>query len=154
MNSHTSRAAPSPPAPPGPGRSGRVVAHLARLARLEFLPRKQFGERACLVGGSLAQQLNAKFPGAALDHARAARGDHSHCNAAFAQQFDALSVARIERLHLFTAVREIKPPVGEHAVDVENHELDAPRTLGRIRAHAQMTFALNRSCVFSAPVSL
>ncbi len=54
-----------------------------------------------------------------------ARGDHGDFDAVGQQALQAESVVHVERLHLAAVVGVDQAAVGEHAVDIEDRELDA-----------------------------
>ena len=77
-------------------------------------------------------------------------------DAALGEHLQAQPVAHVERLEGFALRAEPEPPVGQHAIDVEHHEPDAPRALGRVRRDLRHRLtrpsrAAGRSCSARRP---
>src|SRR3954467_2423352 len=65
-----------------------------------------------------------------------------------------MPVVRRECLQLLAARAVPERAVGEHAIDVENHQANAPRPLQDLSHDLfQITLARNRSCMLAAPIS-
>ena len=76
-------------------------------------------------------------------------------DAGFGEHLHSHAVARAECLQRLAVRPEPQAPVGQHAVDVERHQLESGRTrFGRRESLAhQITRACIRSCVLSAPIT-
>jgi len=96
-------------------------------------------ERRALVGDALQHDVDPEFGSAAGDRGRVAAREQPEAHARTREHLEPVAVVRIESLQRFPLRTDPQPPVGEHAVDVKEHQADAPRALGRLgarRAHA------------------
>src|SRR5438105_7625202 len=91
---------------------------------------------------------------------RAASGNDGERYAAFLQQLHAVAVEYGIGFHLLAAVGEIKPAIGEHAIDVASEQSYRLRPLAHFfgdrqgGAKTHRTFARNKSCRCKAPINL
>jgi hypothetical protein len=133
-----------------------VVAHIAAFFRCQTGLLEQVGERLGFVLHALIDVGDIHFLRPRRDDARLAPGDDRRFDAGLAQQLHAVPVHRVERLHRVAFRRKQQAAVGQHTVDVENHQLDAACAFsgGKGGDSHQITFFENRSCMLSAPISL
>ena len=119
-------------AQPHHGEIGPVVAHIAAFGCRDTRGLQQLGERDGFVGDALMQVRNAQFSCPCRDNAGVAPGDDRRLNARRLQHFHAVAIERIEGLHGVAVDGEKQAAVGEHAVDVENHQFHAARAVVRV----------------------
>ena len=111
---------------------------------------QQLAKRRAFVMHALLHMGDAEIAGAAQYDRRLARADDRGGDARLLQQLDAVAVEHVEALDDFAVGAKMQPAIGQHAVDIENHQLDPRRALRRqlelvlVGVH-QMTLARVRS---------
>ena len=73
----------------------------------------------------MTDDVDVEFGGAQLDDLRTTSGDDAELPAALLPKTDALAVADVELLGLDALVVKDDAAIGQHAVDIGEHELDA-----------------------------
>src|SRR6185436_14653450 len=125
----------------------------------EALLPDQLLEYGQFVLDSLEDIFDAQLRGALGDGLRAAAGEQGTGHAARREHLQAVAVVRREGLQLLARRAVEQRAVGEHAVDVEDHQPHRARASQNVsrapfsRDRLQITFARNRSCMLSAPSS-
>ena len=101
-----------------------VVADIGRVldGHTEF--RDQSVERRDLVLAGEDHMRDPEFLHASFDSRRSSSADYRDGDARLQQPADAVAVLGIECLGLGPVVGQIEASVGEHAVDVEGHQID------------------------------
>ena len=97
---------------------------------------------------ALKDMLDAEIGGARGNDAGSAAGDDRQFEPGALQELEAEAVLDIEGLEFMAVVRIVQAAVGHHAVDIEGDQLDARGAGPGIH---QITLAVNRSCMLSAP---
>src|SRR5262252_516703 len=126
---------------------GPVVAHVSAVLLAYTRLAQDALETRYLICGALHHTLDAKLPGTPRDDLGLARGEDRDLDSALAQQLDAMAVPHMEGLHRFATRAVIEPPVGEHTVDIEDHQAH----LCGARDCAHRILAAVRSCICNAP---
>ena len=133
-----------PPPPRSPtavisGKSGVSSTMQAQFKRVDPEPLGQIAQRRDLVRAALDHVGTPSSRMRAVDGRRAPAAERRHRHAAVHQQLDAVAVAHVERLERLAARREIQPPVGQYAVDVQDQRARSSRASGRraVRAVAR-----------------
>nr|GEU28522.1 hypothetical protein [Tanacetum cinerariifolium] len=107
------------------GQVDHVVADEAHLLGRETGFFQQRAERRQFVVAALVQVADAEV-GRALDHLRRrARADDGRLHARLLQQLDAQAVVDVEGLERFAVGAVVQAAVGQHAVDIKDHQFDA-----------------------------
>src|SRR5688572_24697523 len=128
-----------------------LVAHVAGLLKREALPGDQLLEDFQFVLNALEHRFDAELGGARRDRGGTPAGKQRAAHAARHQHLEAVAIVRGEAFQLLAAGAVEQGAVGQHAVDVEDHQAHAACAL--FKAFFQITFARKRSCMFNAPIS-
>src|SRR6185436_5160642 len=110
----------------------QVVAHVARGGGLEAQPLQYPAELLALAGDALSHQLDAELAGPLRYRRRLAPRKNRAADAAVGEHLHAVAVEGMEGLDLAAVGAVPEAAVGEHAVDVEDHQLDSPRPVERV----------------------
>ena len=96
-----------------------------------------------------ARELVFELPaGARGDDAGSAAGDNRQLQPSALQELETESVLDVEGLEFMAVIRIVQAAVGHNAVDIEG---DQPDACGAGPGIHQITLAVNRSCMLSAP---
>src|SRR6266850_1946332 len=126
---------------------GPIVTDVAAAQRVHAGIVQQVLEAGHLVARALQNTLDAEFACTHRHYLGLARSEYRYLDPALTQQLDAVTVAHVEGLHRLAARAVVKAPVGQHAVDVENHQANLCGALDR----SHRILAAMRSCRCSAP---
>src|SRR5471032_2694924 len=134
-----------------------VVADEAGLVGGDAELSEQRVERRELVVAALVHVADAEVGRAPGHLRRDARADDGRLHAGLLQQLDAEAVVDVEGLQRLAVGAVVQAAVGQHAVDVEDHQPDlggARHVLELVGVLHQITLARVRSWMCSAPTSL
>src|SRR5471032_2252113 len=134
-----------------------IVADEADLVGRDAELGQQRVERRELVVAALVHMADAEVGRAPGHLRRNARADDGRLHARFLQQLDAEAVVDVEGFQRLAVGAVMQAAVGEHAVDVEDHQLDpggAGHVFKLVGGLHQITLARVRSWMCSAPTSL
>ena len=98
----------------------------------ETTPNKRRHDPDYIVTNFTATTFDAELAAARGHRARAPAREHGAGDAGRGEHLHAVAVEGMERLQLLAGGPVPEPAVGEHAVDVEDHEPDAPRPFQRV----------------------
>ena len=106
-----------------------IVAHVSGGCGGGAQAADQALESSTLVPRTLFHVRDAKLSGAHLDGARATRGKNGDLDPALLQHLEPMAVLSVECLQLGSGLAEVQGPVGEHPVDIEDHQAQTPHSL-------------------------
>src|SRR6185369_242927 len=131
-----------------------LVAHESGRRGIQAVLLQYFPEDEKLVVDSLVHFADAELARAQRDRGRAAAREQRDGDAGGGEHLEAVAVVRGKGLERLAARAVPEGAVREDAVDVENHQADAPRPSPDLLSDLfQITLARNRSCMLSAPTS-
>src|SRR5690606_1975176 len=127
----------------------QVVAQVGDFGVVEAQLGKQLVQYDQLVFAALVKVLDAEVLRTSFDDGRLAPADDRRAYARVDQHLDAMPIQRVEGLELAAVGKEVKPAVGEYAIDIEYRQADIAGALQKLVHH--ITPARSRSCMFKAP---
>src|SRR5580704_10948136 len=104
-----------------------------------------------LIAAALDHAGHAQFAQARRGRRGAPAAEGCHVHTGGQEQLDAMTVANMKYLERFPLGAEVQPAIRQHAVNVQDQQLDFRKRRGS--ACFQNTPARNRSCTLSAPTS-